>query len=573
MADEYNTKRYPNDVDIYNGNPVFTPGVGMTSFGWYDSDAAFQADAPRVCRFIASRLGYPVMDVELQSGSMFTCFEEAVTTYGNQVYAYKVRENYLSLEGSSTAVDANNMVVEPTLQRIVEIAKNYGTEADVGGNVPLQVDMLDIKAGVQEYDLDLWARNHGIVGGIEIRRIFYEAPPAILRYFDPYAGTGTGVQSLMDAFDFGSYSPGINFLLMPVSFDILKVQAIEFNDQVRRSAYSFRINNNKLTLFPIPYKDGKLRIEYYKLSDKRKLNANAGVYNTTAIKVVNFSASLEPGQTSATVTIEHDLNSPDVKAQFYLKGDTNDDQTNYMFIPASSEPANNNEWKISVIHDVPQGFAVFTYPTLSTTLDGTTFTSGSYGVNFKVTIPEGEQTYTQKFIHNLNTKEVAVQVYEDKDNRSVMLPAQISIVSEYEVDITFSRDIEGHVLFLATAGESTLDSGVITNVSEVPYQNPTYSKINSIGRMWIFRYTLALCKEVLAYIRGKYTNLPIPDSGTTLNQADLLSDARTEKEALLKELDDLLGTTSRNQQLELKAAETEHLRQIMVGVPMGVWVG
>ena len=82
--------------------------------------------------------------------------------------------------------------------------------------------------------------------------MFYEAPPSIVRYFDPYAGTGTGVQSLMDAFDFGSMSPGINFLLMPASYDILKVQAIEFNDQIRRSAYSFELVNNRLKLFPVP---------------------------------------------------------------------------------------------------------------------------------------------------------------------------------------------------------------------------------------------------------------------------------------------------------------------------------
>ena len=76
--------------------------------------------------------------------------------------------------------------------------------------------------------MDAWATDNSIDGGIEVRKIFYEAPPAIQRYFDPYAGTGTGIQSLMDAFDFGSFSPGVNFLLMPASYDILKTQAIEF---------------------------------------------------------------------------------------------------------------------------------------------------------------------------------------------------------------------------------------------------------------------------------------------------------------------------------------------------------
>jgi hypothetical protein len=54
----------------------------------------------------------------------------------------------------------------------------------------------------------------------------------------------------MDAFDFGSFSPGINFMLMPISYDIAKIQAIELNDQVRKSAYSFEIVNNQLKIIP-----------------------------------------------------------------------------------------------------------------------------------------------------------------------------------------------------------------------------------------------------------------------------------------------------------------------------------
>lgn len=413
MAENYTKPRYPNDAPVYSDQAVAESTVsGSTPFEFYDNDESFCIDAKKAAKFISRRLGYPLMDVELTPENIYACFEEAVTTYGNQVYAYKVRENYLSLEGSISngSGTANNTVIEPTLQRIVEISQNYGTEAEVGGNIQLKHARIKIKDGVQEYDLndpDTWYGDDKVDldGGIEIRKVFYEAPPAILRYFDPYAGTGTGIQSLMDAFDFGSYSPGVNFLLMPVSFDILKVQAIEFNDQVRRSAYSFRISNNKLQIFPIPPKNGFLRIEYYQLKDKRKLSS---------------------------------IYSPE---------------------------------------------------------------SGS------------------------------------GDNSPIS------------------------------------GTGVITNISEVPYSNPKYSEINSIGRQWIFRYALALCKEVLAYVRGKYTTVPIPDSEATLNQQDLLSDARTEKQGLLQELNELLETASRKSQLEAKAAEAEHLRTVLAGVPFGIWIG
>jgi len=252
-------------VTIWNGSATFTSG-SSTPFGFYDSDPTFQLDAEKVAKFCGTRLGFPLMDVELQDNNFFACFEEAVTTYGNEVFQYKIRENYLSLEGSdSTAGTANNKIINPTLDRVVNISKNYGTEAEVGGNVTRHTGSLAMTTGKQSYDLDAWAQAAGISGSIEIRKVFYEAPPAILRYFDPYAGTGTGVQSMMDAFDFGSFSPGVNFLLMPASFDLLKVQAIEFNDQIRRSTYSFELVNNKLKIFPIPKANSNLRFEYYKV--------------------------------------------------------------------------------------------------------------------------------------------------------------------------------------------------------------------------------------------------------------------------------------------------------------------
>jgi len=378
------------NIPIWNGSSTFT--TGSTPFGFYDTDATFQTDADKVAYFCATRLGYPLMDVELQSGSFYACFEEAVTTYGNEVFQYKIRENYLSLEGGQTGSSVNNKLLDPTLNRVIQISKNYGTEAGVGGNVRKYSGSLALTSSIQEYDLDAWATAEGITGGIEIRRVFFEAPPAILRYFDPYAGTGTGIQSLLDAFDFGSFSPGVNFLLMPASYDALKVQAIEFNDQIRRSAYSFELINNRLKVFPLPNVASTLWFEYFKLSDKQ-----GAVTNT--------------------------------------------------------------------------------------------------------------------------------------------------------------------------------DTGLVTNVGEVPYSNPTYNQLNSVAKQWIYRYTLALSRELLAYVRGKYTTVPVPGSEATLNQADLLTDARSEKEALLSNLREMLDQTSRMAQLERKSNESKFLKDTLSDIPMTIYVG
>jgi len=467
-------------VQIWNGEATWNPEA--LPFKYYNDDPEFQKDAIKACYFMASRLGWPMMDVELQSGSFFTAFEEAVTEYGNQVYEYKVRENYLALEGGDRTIPANNMVMEPSLQRIVEISKNYGTEAEVGGNVTLHSAILDLIPNQQKYDLAKWAKDQGIEGGIEIRKIFYEAPPAILRYFDPYAGTGTGIQSLMDAFDFGSYSPGVNFLLMPVSADLLQIQAIEFNDQVRKSTYTFKCVNNQLEIFPIPVIEGRLRIEYYLVSDKKALN-------------------------TSTITSTEQLN---------------------------------------------------------------------FRMNFSVTVPSGSDSVRKIFTHNLGTEDLSVQMYIYTGDGTLVQkePKNLTILDKGRLSIDFEETCTGFIDIgytkITTDPES---SKIITNISEVPYENPTYSKINSIGRQWIFRYALAIAKEMLAYVRGKYTTLPIPDSEATLNQQDLLNDARDEKKALVEQLRDMLDQTSRQNQLERKAQETENLRKVLTGVPMCIYIG
>ena len=141
---------------IWTGNSAFD--AGQTPFGFYDSDADFQTDADRVAQFCATRLGYPTVDIEMGSGSLYACFEEAVTVYGNEVYLYKIRENYLSLEGNPTGSVLNTEVITPTLGNEIRIAKTYGTEAGSGGDTEYYSGSIPLTAGIQDYDLESWSQ-------------------------------------------------------------------------------------------------------------------------------------------------------------------------------------------------------------------------------------------------------------------------------------------------------------------------------------------------------------------------------------------------------------------------------
>ena len=116
-------------------------------------------------------------------------------------------------------------------------------------------------------------------------------------------------------------------------------------------------------------------------------------------------------------------------------------------------------------------------------------------------------------------------------------------------------------------------SFVVTNVSNVNYSNPNYNQINSIGRSWVFDYTLSLCKEILGYVRGKYTQVPIPGAETVLNQQDLLSAATAEKLAMITRLREYFDETSRDKLLERKASEADSLIKIEAAVPYPIYIG
>jgi len=242
---------------------------GNTPFGLYDTDTTFQSDAPKFATWAARRMGYPIMEIELQDLQFYTCFEESITEYSAQVNQFNIRENLLSLRGQVTGSNVTHKNVTPNLAGNIRIAEQYGTEAGVGGTVDFKSGSISVASGSQVYDLNaLWATPSESGQAIEIRKVFYEAAPAVHRYFDPYAGTGAGSYNMLDSFGWGGMTPAVQFMMMPVYADILRIQAIEFNDQVRKSAYTFQLRNNKIRIFPSPTSTYKLWFEYIVKADR-----------------------------------------------------------------------------------------------------------------------------------------------------------------------------------------------------------------------------------------------------------------------------------------------------------------
>ena len=251
---------------IWAGSSSFS--TGQTPFGLYDSDSSFSSDVDKFADWCARRLGYPIMSVELQSGSFYACFEESITEYSAQVNQFNIKDNLLHLTGQATGSNVTHKRVTPTMGRSVFLSKQYGTEAGVGGDVELKKGSITVSSGSQEYDLNSLIVDGSDSGSIEVKRVYYEGTPAMQRFFDPYATTGYGTINMVEGFGFGDYSPAVSFTLMPIFEDLLRVQAIEMNDSIRKSAYSFHLVNNKLRIFPEPEETSTLYFDYINTSDR-----------------------------------------------------------------------------------------------------------------------------------------------------------------------------------------------------------------------------------------------------------------------------------------------------------------
>ena len=383
-----------------------TPSTGSspTAFGFYDNDVDFQSDADKVANFCARRLGFPIENVELQDLNFWTAFEEATTVYGNELYAYQVRENMLNIEGLPiTTPVLNNTQITPNMGNIIRISEQYGEEAGVGGNTNWYSGSVVLTGSVQDYDLDAWAQANGISGSnLEIKRVFYQGVPASADY---YYGGGIGLGAGFGSFFGGlggvaGYGAGANWFVTPLSYNVAAIQEVELADTILASAFSFELINNKLRIFPCP------------------TDADTGIH-------------------------------------FWFQ-------------------------------------------------------------------------------------------YLLKDER-----LENSLAS----------------------GSGDNGAGLVTNVSNVPYANPIYTQINSIGRSWIFEYTLALSKEMLGYVRNKYSQIPIPGAEVTLNGDTLTASAQTTKDALIARLREYFDQTSRQSMLERRAAESDFSQNELNKTPMTIFIG
>jgi hypothetical protein len=255
-----------------SGSPV----PGLTPYGFYDSDSVFVTECYKGMIWASHRLGYPIVDIEMIDVDFYACYEEAVNEYGKELNQFNIVNNMLVFQGQNLetlgSVNGRN-VTGIGLGQVITLAKDYGSETGAGGRVDWKKGWIQVEAGKQDYDLQaLWGDTQENCDHMEIKRIFHDRPPASARIYDPFSMTGMSYSNILNELGFGAYSPAVQFLMTPIFEDLLRMQGIEFNDMIRKSAYSFEIVNNKVRLFPIPTYGYRMHFEYILEKDRLSLS-------------------------------------------------------------------------------------------------------------------------------------------------------------------------------------------------------------------------------------------------------------------------------------------------------------
>jgi hypothetical protein len=277
------------------------------------------------------------------------------------------------------------------------LSEQYGQAVNVGGNATMFTGSIVITSSQQVYDLPTEARLEESVtteNPMVVQRVFNQSPAAISKFYDPFAGTYDNIE-LLDSFGFGNVSPAVSYILRPISYDLARANAIETNDLVRKSAYSFELINNKMRIFP------------------------------------------KPESTDA-----------------------------------------------------------------------------------------GEKIYFHYYKRNNMT------------------------------DVTQAKT-----------------SNKVSDPSNIPYKFIVYNEINSMGRNWIRKYTLALAKELLGIIRSKYASLPLPNGEVSMDGEALKSEGREEKANLLEELSEFLEAVSKKEQAATEQEVANSQQEVLNKAPLKIYIG
>jgi hypothetical protein len=161
--------------------------------------------------------------------------------------------------------------------------------------------------------------------------------------------------------------------------------------------------------------------------------------------------------------------------------------------------------------------------------------------------------------------------YEIKNNKIRFFPQPTDIgITNYWVEFSNTNQSNPRE---TTSGSADDTVGGVNNMNTLPFANIPYNNINSIGKQWIRRYALAICKEMLGHIRSKFSTIPIPGESVTLNGAALMSEGKEERKELKEELNKILEQITYHKLAESEAKMADDMQKVSQKIPILIYTG
>ena len=575
------------NIPIWDGSAIFNTSQNPTPFGFYDSDTEFATDAPNVATWCAQRLGYPLVDVELQQEQFFSAFEEAVTEYGSHVYQFQIINNMGNLLGfntgsadvsnnaddnhlsDDTGIGLNEIGVQGLNENTGQDGTSYSNDSPTGGSAvggKAFSASLHVKRGQQKYNLLSsspgfasttleWGANPNDASGPQVFGQLTHSSSLIITdtdgvtvHYRPTTGSSAGIMDTgsgeyrrylhqnagVGEFATGSYagtSLGIND--NPDDLTVLGQQGSGPVSSLSASVDSFIDavkNGPQRSSFIISSSLSSSGAYFITLTNRIE---GAGGNTTISSSLIGVTSSLSFTGGSSGVSFEAS------GSQIQALSKRIDIKKIYHYAPSA----------INRYFDPYAG----TGTGIQSLMQTFGFGNFSPGVNFMLMPMYFDALKLQAIEMNDSIRKSAYH-FEISGKHLRLFPIP---TSDYTLwfDYTMANSSNNLLYEGGDSGGEDVPRArdTVTNQSNVPYVNPTYSFINAIGRQWIRKYCLALAKEMLGSIRGKYQTIPIPGDDTTLDYSRLLSEAQSEKDALVLQLREDLDKTNALAQAELNS--------------------
>ena len=493
--------------------------------------------------FVYKKLGGDVLDIELTEGNVYAAYEEAVLEYcylinvhqatniisdslGNTTGSFDSKGNIMAGELSSSLGGKHVALKYPKFDYGISRRVAEGVSADVGLKNSVQFSAsFDVTPGTQDYDLQ------SIIG----------------------SRTNTAASGSLTFSD----APGNNDTFKLIDSDG-RAQEFKFDTSTSISSPNARpaiigidtANNGA---------SAALRAEATALVVVTAINNNTHLQITAAVdgedaKKVNLTQAI--GGTAGNKSITE--SSSAITAANFSGG--KDD------FPYGSKIRGKKLLVKKVFYKTPQAMWRFFgyYGGLNVVGNLHNYGQFSDDSTFQLIPAWHNKAQAMAFEDAIYTR-LSHYSYELRDNKMRLHPRPYNGgPSKMWVEFSIPED--------SWTSDDPKPDGV-NNMNTLPIGNIPFVNINAIGKQWIRRFALALCKETLGQVRSKFGNVPIPGETVTLNGSALITEGKDEQEKLRTELKETLAELTYLKLTERDSTMADNAQKTLQKVPYHIYVG